>query len=186
MAKGQEAYNSLKFTREEFLLAVKNSKSHKDALKILGYKVTSVDKESRYKKFFNELNPDISHFSLKSRHGGKNKISGSIEAFRNRYIDNAKPRNLEFSLSITDFTKLVTSTCYYCGNKGDSCTGPKRINLYCGIDRIDNNKGYTIDNCVSCCKRCNWMKNKTNKKDFLNQIKRIYENLELGKNNGIC
>lgn len=32
--------------------------------------------------------------------------------------------------------------------------------IYCefpstGLDRIDNHKGHTIDNCVSCCRECN-------------------------------
>jgi deoxycytidylate deaminase len=38
--------------------------------------------------------------------------------------------------------------CIYCG---------KQITT-AGIDRIDNNVGYTIDNCVACCRVCNWMK----------------------------
>jgi hypothetical protein len=24
-----------------------------------------------------------------------------------------------------------------------------------GIDRVDNTKGYSVDNCVPCCRRCN-------------------------------
>jgi 5-methylcytosine-specific restriction endonuclease McrA len=30
--------------------------------------------------------------------------------------------------------------------------------LYSGIDRKDNEKGYTEENCVPCCKRCNGIK----------------------------
>ena len=43
-----------------------------------------------------------------------------------------------------------------------------------GIDRIDSTKGYSKDNCVSCCKMCNIMKNKFSKEDFLNKVESIY------------
>lgn len=44
-----------------------------------------------------------------------------------------------------------------------------------GIDRLDSNIGYNIENCVTCCKQCNIMKNVWSEKDFLNKIKEIYE-----------
>ena len=38
-----------------------------------------------------------------------------------------------------------------------------------------NKKGYIIENCVPCCKRCNWMKSDMNKEEFISHIKDIYE-----------
>ena len=31
---------------------------------------------------------------------------------------------------------------------------------FSGIDRVDGHKGYSIENCVPCCKKCNLKKNK--------------------------
>ena len=45
--------------------------------------------------------------------------------------------------------------------------------VYNGIDRVDNSVGYTIDNCVSCCGMCNFMKRSYNQLDFINQAIKI-------------
>lgn len=54
----------------------------------------------------------------------------------------------------------------YCKN-----SDPQPLN---GIDRIDSSKGYTIDNCVSCCPLCNQMKSNIDQNMFLTQIEKIY------------
>ena len=38
--------------------------------------------------------------------------------------------------------------------------------MYNGIDRVDNIKGYDLDNCVTCCSLCNWMKRDLTIKEF--------------------
>lgn len=48
---------------------------------------------------------------------------------------------------------------------------PKRIELSgkrYGIDRLDNNKGYSPNNVVTCCFQCNRAKNNKDAKDFIN------------------
>ena len=47
--------------------------------------------------------------------------------------------------------------CFYCN------TDIQTI----GLDRVDNFKGYTIDNIVSCCTDCNTMKMSKNKNEFI-------------------
>jgi len=37
---------------------------------------------------------------------------------------------------------------------------------YTGIDRVDNKKGYVVDNVVSCCTICNRVKNNMSYIDF--------------------
>ena len=44
-----------------------------------------------------------------------------------------------------------------------------------GIDRIDNNIGYTNENSVPCCKTCNFAKNILSESQFYLWIKKIYE-----------
>ena len=42
-----------------------------------------------------------------------------------------------------------------------------------GIDRIDNNIGYTKENSVPCCEICNKAKRDMSYNDFINYLKRI-------------
>ena len=79
---------------------------------------------------------------------------------------NAYSRALLFTISETDFERLVIQPCYYCGFQSSS-----RLN---GIDRIDNNKGYILQNCITCCKMCNLFKNMLHPIEFLDKINAIY------------
>jgi hypothetical protein len=79
---------------------------------------------------------------------------------------NAYSRALLFTISETDFERLVIQSCYYCGFQSVS-----RLN---GIDRIDNNKGYILQNCITCCKMCNLFKNMLHPIEFLDKVNAIY------------
>ena len=46
-----------------------------------------------------------------------------------------------------------------------------------GVDRIDSSLGYTIDNCVACCDKCNYAKHDLSTEDFKEWIIKIYNNL---------
>jgi hypothetical protein len=69
----------------------------------------------------------------------------------------------ECTLTFEQFSQFDGKPCFYCGE-----TEERR-----GIDRIDNDKGYIPNNCVSCCKKCNYMKRKLPLNDFINQCKKI-------------
>lgn len=100
------------------------------------------------------------------------------------YKIGAKKRGLEFNLSDTEFQELTSSVCSYCGCKPNSKRERKVISidlqewnlyLYNGIDRVDNDKGYTLENSVTCCKTCNFMKRAMDQKEFINKA------IEIGK-----
>lgn len=61
-------------------------------------------------------------------------------------------------LSLEEFCELVDQPCAYCGKIGDKNKLDKyttvSININ-GIDRIENNIGYSLLNSVSCCNWCN-------------------------------
>ena len=69
------------------------------------------------------------------------------------------------NLTQEEVRKLCESPCYYCGK--ERCLG---------IDRLDNSKNYTTENCVPCCGCCNRMKMDLTLPFFIEQIKRIYNN----------
>ena len=75
------------------------------------------------------------------------------------YGKNAHRRDLPFELSEQRFLDLTKSNCYYCGSTPATVVKRgKDIYVYNGIDRKNNTIGYTINNSVSCCGRCNKMK----------------------------
>jgi hypothetical protein len=77
----------------------------------------------------------------------------------------------EFSLSIDQFRKLITGTCEYCGTRDHKkLIKGQEIDMY-GIDRVNPHIGHTVDNCISCCKMCNWAKNSLMLPDFLDIIR---------------
>lgn len=82
---------------------------------------------------------------------------------------NAKARNIEVLITETEFRDIASQNCFYCGQEPVEKFGPKewQTSVYLnGIDRIDNNTGYSIDNICSCCEQCNWAKKDLSLEDF--------------------
>ena len=96
-----------------------------------------------------------------------------------------KKRNHQFNLTIDQFKDLIFQSCYYCNSMPQISSNKQLITrgninepplYYNGIDRIDSNLGYEINNCIPCCGTCNYMKNTMTPKDFLKKIEIIYLN----------
>jgi hypothetical protein len=82
----------------------------------------------------------------------------------------ATDRNLSFNLSLEEFRNLTKGNCHYCGKEPAQKFGMKTLRasyIYNGVDRVNNDFGYSIDNCVSCCKVCNRMKGKKTVAEFV-------------------
>lgn len=110
-------------------------------------------------------------------------VAGKI--YKKRYSDG--------DLSLDDFIKLSQEPCHYCGRfkistfnpylkkdgtkRNDQRISERRIQemtwSYNGLDRKDNTKGHTLENSVTCCKTCNYMKRDMSYEDFLAHCKRI-------------
>ncbi len=100
-----------------------------------------------------------------------NNILSSTKFGRySEYKMTAKKRNIEFNLSKTQFMKLISKPCIYCGISDITYY---KINGAGGVDRVDSTKNYDIENCVSCCGTCNIMKNMYSKEEFLNKCLQI-------------
>ena len=106
-------------------------------------------------------------------YSGARKEAYGVSAFYalfSQYKKNAAERSFKFELSDEEFLQLTTCDCHYCGiapkqffrkNIGN---GPY---VYNGIDRKDNSVGYTMENCVSCCKTCNYSKGTLGEDEFI-------------------
>ena len=81
-----------------------------------------------------------------------------FESLFNKLVYFSKKRGINITLSYEDYCTFATvNNCHYCGKsiiwKKHS---PERKGH--NLDRKDNSLGYTLDNCVVCCPRCNWSK----------------------------
>lgn len=94
------------------------------------------------------------------------------------YAHSAIKRGFAFAITRDDFKRLTSSPCHYCGaapaqvcNYNPQSFGPY---FYNGLDRVENDKGYLLDNVVPCCYQCNVAKHNRTQKEFLEWLKRIY------------
>jgi len=92
-----------------------------------------------------------------------NFLSGDYDDF----AKSAKVRRIEFHLTKTEFTEIVKHDCYLCGKSN-------RGNHRNGVDRFDNDLGYTVENARPCCNTCNMMKNRFSYSDVMEKFERIY------------
>jgi hypothetical protein len=94
----------------------------------------------------------------------------------------AARRGYVWGLSDDDFNSLTQAACVYCGalprSKSVIGSWADAIWTYNGIDRVDNTQGYTKENSVSCCGRCNRWKSDATLEEFKAHVKLIYEHLE--------
>jgi hypothetical protein len=89
-----------------------------------------------------------------------------------------------------DFYEISQNKCYYC-----SCLPSNTLNaavkhssrqmkdqgafLYNGLDRIDNSSPHSKDNCVPCCKYCNYSKRERSLELFKEWVIKLYNNFIL-------
>ena len=113
----------------------------------------------------------------KSFNDGLNTDDRLINHIYFKYRQSAKRRNYSFELSINFFSVLVKSDCFYCGSKPNRVQynqSKKRNFIFCnGVDRKNNNIGYTEENCVSCCTICNRAKSNFSFDFFIEWIKNL-------------
>lgn len=123
--------------------------------------------EAERAKAWRERNPEKQQESNESR-------KTNIKIHYSNYKRTADSKNLDFELTIEVFESIVKSVCYYCSSLQE-----RGFN---GIDRLNHTKGYVLENCVSCCQMCNYMKNTLSIDVFLRRIEHILTHQFLIKN----
>lgn len=130
-----------------------------------------------------------------SLHQGTVKSCGCIKArseehscftiVMSSYHKHAKVRSLEFKLDRETFVKLALQPCFYCGTVESNTMNRKTkyqgvLSLkYNGIDRLNNDDGYLPENCVSCCKICNYMKRSLSLYEWKKHMELILNHLNM-------
>lgn len=132
--------------------------------------------------------------------GSKNNVQrimphdkSGLTSYKRLYHANGyRAKKLDFEI----FIKLVKLDCYYCGSTA-KLTNPngsiyKEFNnkgihmsyefwkdswvVYNGIDKKEHKEDYSdIDNLVTCCKICNFLKQRLSCDDFILHVKKIAE-----------
>lgn len=138
----------------------KNKSTHDERGKI--WAKNNPEKKKEISKRFIKNNPEkIKNYFVKYEKQNKARF---------RMVKHsAKKREYEFALSSKQFDEIISKPCAYCGEEKERM----------GIDRIDNTKGYTLENSTACCTNCNMMKKAMTVNDFLSHIKKIqtYQNI---------
>lgn len=113
------------------------------------------------------------------------KGNSGLGACYSTYRAVAKKKDIPFELTLEEFDGLSQGDCFYCGAHPIKIFAQTRVGvgtdkysnkyIYNGIDRVENEGCYVIENCVSCCKICNFMKATMPMKAFLHSVKKIYQ-----------
>lgn len=101
----------------------------------------------------------------------------AFNMLRRRYIFRSQEKGIEYNLSDEFLKETFAKDCHYCGQSPQSVMRSKEIYgdyIYNGLDRVDSLGGYTEDNVVPCCTRCNQMKSSITQKEFFDKIEAIY------------
>jgi hypothetical protein len=96
----------------------------------------------------------------------------------NGYKKEAEERGYSWLLSDEQFDQITKQNCKYCGIGPSNVRDLKYGNgsfIYSGIDRLDNSRGYEIDNVAPCCRICNRAKDVRSVSDFISWAKQITE-----------
>lgn len=95
----------------------------------------------------------------------------------NRWVKQStgpKRRDIETTLTLEDWIKLVSDCCYFCGQEPNQPMHNSYLFNKNGIDRLNSDIGYHLDNCVTACKQCNYAKQSVPAADFLAWIERVH------------
>jgi len=88
-------------------------------------------------------------------------------------------------MQFEDFYFISQKYCYYCGNppsniqngadkKSSDDMKKNGYFIYNGLDRLDNSKPHSKENCVACCKYCNYAKRERSIEEFKEWIIKVY------------
>lgn len=97
----------------------------------------------------------------------------------------ANPREIKWTLTEKETLSIIFNNCHYCASAPELKCYPLKhhklsqkrtedaVIIRNGIDRIDSDKGYEINNVVPCCEQCNKSKLDQSITSFMDWLDRI-------------
>ena len=129
---------------------------------------------------------DITTKSIKSCKKGCSKLLPDKEAAFRDVLGCYRRNKNGFYLTEQQFLDLIIKPCYYCSKKSSNVAFKRKKSFkYNGLDRIDNSKGYQLDNVITSCKDCNFLRRNVytveETKVMVNALKRYRKQHEIFK-----
>jgi len=120
---------------------------------------------------------ETSRNNIKIAHAKAVKTGSAFRHVLARYKYSAKRRGIPWELTERQFRVLTSLPCHYTGElpSNRSVAQSGEVYIYSGVDRVDNEKGYTLENCVPCCGAINVMKNSMTKEEFIELCSKVAE-----------
>lgn len=97
----------------------------------------------------NLLTPEQKQKRNESSKRSKQKTMTNPDNRYTRLKSIGKFYSIEVSLTFEEYAELISKPCFYCNDE------MKTPSFGRGLDRIDNERGYSIDNVLPCCTTCN-------------------------------
>jgi len=139
-----------------------------------------------YKKEYNkeyDSRPEVKEYRKEYRSrpevkeynkGYDSRPEAKIRSSFQKALWTSKKIKREFSITMEFWESLCLSPCTYCSVEALSYIKENNLNVN-GVDRINSDKGYIMDNVTPCCAKCNRMKWAHSVQEFLNHAERIAE-----------
>ena len=87
----------------------------------------------------------------------------------------AENRGLDWNIAKEELRDITSRPCFYCGTLPALIARGRNGNyVYNGLDRVNSQEGYIINNVVPCCKQCNIAKLDYSVDEFLSWIERVH------------
>jgi len=105
----------------------------------------------------------------------------AANAVVNAYKQRARRKNIKWKLTKKQALSLFVNNCMICKTSPSNTMNTLRNSgtfKYNGIDRVDSNKDYTIDNVQTMCFICNRAKGDLTQNEFNNWITKLKENVK--------
>ena len=135
------------------IFAFGKCRSYKDGLTVYCSECTRIQRRQT-----RQANPE--HYKVYQKEYHKHYMGQTPQGYYSRLKNNAKRKNITFEIIIAEFVSWFPQQrleCHYCGQSLERGNGSMARNSL-NIDRKDNNRGYSLDNIVIACRRCNSMK----------------------------
>jgi len=110
----------------------------------------------------------LSHLQIVKGNLHPSEFRDSLGSTYSEYKSRAIHKGINFDLSEDSFYSVRIKNCYLCGKE------KTKTNIN-GIDRYQNDLGYTEENIRSCCCNCNYMKKNYVYDSFIKKLKMIYD-----------
>jgi len=104
----------------------------------------------------------------KERHGDyyrayEEKRKHCLSTRYHNYVQNSRRTNRTFELTLECFASITSQPCIY-------CNGYEPEKDHTGIDRLDNSRGYLLDNIAPACWPCNRLKGCRSLPQFITDV----------------